>query len=566
MIIGTYLSSAAVLALLASLEISGAQLSPDVCSGADIGSVYSSAVAVVDKVSEKLLKSGAFSRSIQGFAFLAVDSSNANSTGGGTNPDGAYVTYAFEKNALPDGMCESIPTHMNQEICHFQETTPIGNNVTWTANFVLSPSDAVLFYGCTPPPLNYFGWDPLINARLTEEYPYYPGTNFGNALSFRRINVSSPDIYSQPISIVHTADGKSAAQVNGAFAAAGVDKRAMSTHALDSSEIKFMDRTMKWQESKPDILTMLQRVTEPKQGYKDAYGKYKKLFFPVTLLLAEPGKQANEPLTPPLITRSTKRVSKLPTEKELLGEALQDLYQAVKSFYVSPSGNGKPTSRLMGSLTNELTDFGYYDDWDQVLAQKNNLTYVAPTRDATYGVGQPTDLKTFGVHDHSAAVMIGVVHTNANGTANVVAYSSAGVSLWDGWRCNSVIDCPSWRVNDYHQSQWLNHNQLLGSAQRYFDKAGSPQVDPALASQLFAIDYLPGGACSSAAYSKFHSSWCLEFSKDALRRFPKHPNIPLGRHTILPILGERMYSQESTDSGPAADEVLPARMLSFSFD
>ena len=43
--------------------------------------------------------------------------------------------------------------------------------------------------------------------------------------------------------------------------------------------------------------------------------------------------------------------------------------------------------------------------------------------------------------------------------------------------------------------------------------------------------------------------------------------LPLaGRHVVLPVVGERMYSQASTDPGPAAGEVLPARLLSFVFE
>ena len=43
--------------------------------------------------------------------------------------------------------------------------------------------------------------------------------------------------------------------------------------------------------------------------------------------------------------------------------------------------NQLPNASYAGETAGEQTPFGYYDDWDQVLAARGNDTFVAPTRD-----------------------------------------------------------------------------------------------------------------------------------------------------------------------------------------
>ena len=71
-----------------------------------------------------------------------------------------------------------------------------------TAMFVLGPADAVAFYGCTPPPVAYFGFDAILETRLATWYgvarderrpQHILGTNFVDALNHRAINVSDAD-------------------------------------------------------------------------------------------------------------------------------------------------------------------------------------------------------------------------------------------------------------------------------------------------------------------------------------------------------------------------------------
>ena len=133
-------------------------LSPAQCLSAAVDDVWSVSSSVVDSADALLLASGKFARSVQGFAFLAQD--NGNATGGGTNTDGFYISYGFDTAALPEGMCSSVPSHMGGTLCHDDLSAPFGNTSV-TLNFVLGPADAVVFYGCTPPPVDYFGWDPV---------------------------------------------------------------------------------------------------------------------------------------------------------------------------------------------------------------------------------------------------------------------------------------------------------------------------------------------------------------------------------------------------------------------
>ena len=71
----------------------------------------------------------------------------------GWDVDGAYLTYAFAEDALPDGMCDNVKTGT---LCAGEA-------------FVLGPADAVAFYGCTPPPVAYFGFDAILQV-----YPRIP--------------------------------------------------------------------------------------------------------------------------------------------------------------------------------------------------------------------------------------------------------------------------------------------------------------------------------------------------------------------------------------------------------
>ena len=584
---------------------SSSGLSPSQCSTESAMDLWSTASSIADAATEELLQSGAFDQVVNGFMFTVTTADNCNQTGGGTNCDGFYVTYGFDIKSLPDGFCDEIPKHPQDcgplkaalGVCRlcFSGGSPLGENTSWTANFVLAPGDAVAFFGCTPPPVEYFGWDPIVNARLNETNVYYPGTNFGNALSFRRTNTSDgtngskavvgsaiPAPYSRPALVVHTADGSAAERVKSAFVSVGgVSPDAVTTHALDADVLNFVNRSRPADDWRmdgygPDIISMIFRVTMAEEGFEDAFKAYEGAIFPVRLFLASAGAPAAERLTPAVMPREVSESETLPTEAELLASTLDALADAVKSTFLANMSDSKPDATFVGVTEGKMAKFGYYDDWDAVFAAGDNDTFVAPTRDCTYSVGLTNAsfaLNKLPPGHAGAGVIIGVVHTAANGThANEVAYSAAGLSLFDDTGCVNELNCQSWR-NSQRQTSWLNHRQLLGSAGRYFDNANAnaAAADGALVGQLFAMDFLPDGGCSSAAYAALHSDWCFEYSAEALRRFPDVPPVtdppllPVARHSILPLLGERVYSQVATDTGPAKGDLLAARLLHFTF-
>jgi hypothetical protein len=82
---------------------------------------------------------------------------------------GAYFTYVLSSTSLPSGVCESIPNHAGDDLCKVTDEFPEGE----TLNFMLAPSDAIVFYGCTPPPVAYFGYDFIITTRLTGTFDFW---------------------------------------------------------------------------------------------------------------------------------------------------------------------------------------------------------------------------------------------------------------------------------------------------------------------------------------------------------------------------------------------------------
>jgi hypothetical protein len=100
---------------------------------------------------------------------ISVSGNMGNATGGGTNTNGVYYTYAWDAtNALPQGVCEQIPTHSGGALCQSSDAYPGGE----TLNLMLGPSDAIVFYGCTPPPVDYFGLDFIITTRINSNFHY----------------------------------------------------------------------------------------------------------------------------------------------------------------------------------------------------------------------------------------------------------------------------------------------------------------------------------------------------------------------------------------------------------
>ena len=128
-------------------------------------------------------------------------------------------------------------------------------------------------------------------------------------MSFRNVNVShdtgpSPPPFDRPVLLTHTADGDAARKVAAAYAAAGVGPEAQSTHALDASTLRLLDRALGWEASRPDLLGAIHRVTLPLSGYEAAFDAFKTLTFPVRIYVAAEGATAGAPLAPTIRPRA----------------------------------------------------------------------------------------------------------------------------------------------------------------------------------------------------------------------------------------------------------------------
>lgn len=363
------------------------------------------------------------------------------------------------------------------------------------------------------------------------------GTNFGDTLSIHDINTSTTTVYNEPVVVVHTADGAAADAVGAAFGAVGVGPSAVSTHALNSNELRLVNRSLTWEESRPDVLVMLQRVTEPFPGAEEAYERYKTARFPVRIFQAPPAAAAGAPLAPEPVPRETDPALGLPTEVELLSDAVEDLKAAVKDKMRSRGG------RFRGAATVALDGAGYYDDWDEVLAAQSNDSYILPTRDAGYG----SPLATYGdvnLTNTSGVVLVGVVHTQ-NGTRTQARFSSLGLDVFLDTPCNGT-EC---LVRNVHYTQWLTHTQVAGSAARY--RPGDALAD----AFLFAVDFVPEGLCGQREWA---SDWCYEFGRGAF--------VTPSGGSFLPFLGERIYCLYNTGVGGSAQESITVYGLVFDLE
>jgi hypothetical protein len=714
--------------LLFILGSSLAQLTPELCALHDARETTPPASNTHAAAASALLDSGTFVRVVEGYAILNTGVGAGNHTGGGTNTDGGYFTFVWDSSAaLPEGVCSSIPTFGGFDLCPPSDTYPGGA----TKNLMMGPRDVVVFYGCTPPPVEYFGYDFIITARLTQPYPSYPGTNFQDALSFRDINTASssaspssfsstlaPTPYDRPALLVHTLDQESASSVVKAYttghttgsmetgntlsSSAGakkgdkgaprsvrsvtrtmVDPASVTVHALDAHTVRPLNRSLQpsssfpvpppssssnsgssgsgggsgnggqvddngwWRESSPDLLGVIQRVTLAQEGYEDAFNAFLNMTFPVRFYVAANDAESASPMSVPLRSRESspsslltstssakskkepseeearkgvvhegdkknKKSNKshhhhpaattessiqpllLPTEKDLLSGALEQLKEAVKARFKSTTTTAAATTTRSGQAASEAavtaaaftgagmpnyTSADAYDNWDERLAAENNDTWVAATRDATYGIGSNVSLAMV-LRNSSAGVLIGALHTGDAGetSSNVAAYFEVGVDVTN---LANLLDPGKFVIfTIVKQAAWFNHRHLKGSALRYFNldpdnsnfnsnhsrndsdaegSSSSSSVDPSLAARLFAVDFVPD-SIGCGEDSPYHGPWCVVFDPKALN--PKtRPGAP--PPFMAPQIGERIYSGSATHTGPSVLETLPTQLLAF---
>ena len=519
-----------VLSITLLIVLINGKLTTELCQSYDESKLYQESLFISNKVDD-ILVPDVFAKVVTGVMVVIVDEDDGEEAGGGTNTAGSYQTFIFNGTEIfPDGICD-IPGNEGGPRCDPDTGS--------TISFLLGPTDAISFVGCTPPPMKYFSYDVIIDARLTEEYPFYPGQPFGDDLSHMNINVSatesqSQSIFDQPFVVVHTADGESAQATLDAYVATGdIKESAVNTREISSSTVRFWDRAngATWYDSKPDILSLVSRLSVPLPDYVDAYESYKKVVWPVKLYFGYDDNAAKEPLEPILKPRYSKDVV---NEVDLLLAAFEQL----KSNVVTSLTCSQQDCELglgaehVGTQYVNLTEEGYYDDWDFILERKDNSSFVVPTRDATYGLPLCLSDAACKLEKNTAAVVVGVLHS----AVLDAAYSSVGVSVMN------VL------TGMYSETHWILDEGLVGSADRYLKNTSSLSE---VSDSLFAVDFLPSGKCSTRPSDQ--QQWCFEWDDISFGKL----NFP------YIILGERIYAVSETGLGPPANTTIGSELLMF---
>ncbi len=490
------------------------------CSSFDQSTLFTAANTVITNAEKELMKSGLFDRVYSGWAVTVVNSTTGEAMGGGTNPLGIYQTYFFDgTQVIGSDFCAAVPAcsaagGSGAFSCHVR-CNPAKNNTV--SSFALGPADAIVFTGCTAPSVSYFGWDMYIEARITEQYPFYPGQNFGDA--FNNQDIEGGSMFNTPISVVQSADKAVIDAITKVYSAAGTPVYA---HPIDGSNARLWDRSVGWEVSKPDVLSTIIRASVPQSGFSPTsdFTKYQKLAWPVRFYMAPDGKKAQDPYVAVLKSRAVDaQGTPLPSQPAALGAALQALESGIVQ---TQNAEGY---KFIDKFTLNGTATGFYDDWNQILSQSSNATFILPTRDGLYGVPQAS----LGMYyENTTYTLIGALQPSA-------AYHEVMISIFDivQKKVAALIT--------------LLDSDLQGSADRYLQS--TPYANSAAANALFAIDIRLYGQCRGAAF-------CVELPKD------NSPKVH-GISTTLLELGERVYALKETSIGADASLTILSTMISF---
>lgn len=209
----------------------------------------------------------------------------------------------------------------------------------------------------------------------TDKYPYYPGTNFQDALSWQGVNVTDddgsssivPTPFDRPALFIHTANKLSATMIQNAYEEqGGINSNSISIHQLNSNELRLLNRTEGWEISQPDLFGFIHRITLAQDGYEEDFNSFLNLTFPIKFYIAsntEDDEEDIELFTPVLRSRETGGsggMTGLPSEKELLESSLNDLTKAIQNKY------NVNTTSMTGLAILNFTRFDSYDNWDEV--------------------------------------------------------------------------------------------------------------------------------------------------------------------------------------------------------
>lgn len=499
----------------------GAILDRSLCKSYDPTSLYVAASRIMEKAQVNFFNEKDFPRVVNGYFGTVVNETAGSKSGGGTNTFGSYGSHIFPGEVLPSGFCD-IPNKDQTQRC--------GDNVTLT--WALGPSDVVAYVGCTPPSMRYFSFDADIMARTTEENIYFPGVNFGDTISHLSINTSSDgiDVFDEPILVLVSADAAAAKNIANAYIQAGFPAEAINFKPLPANNpnIRLWDRSVSesWQVSRPDILSSVFRMAVPDN--ETSYRLYQNIYWPAKFYFKSNDAQTQEPIAQNLRNRSSSSVMNETIE---LKDVVDQLEERVKEEMLSQNLK-YVTSQIM-----DTDKLGFYDDWNEVLALKNNDSYIVADRDALYGIPRidKTNYSSFYLKKGTQVVIVGIIHRIALNAA----YSSVGID---------VVRMQNGKVLETH---WWLDQDLTGSAERYFttgkEEEKKEDKEPLLP-YLFAIDIKGPGECNGA-------KWCAEFNSSHI----------FSEKSMWPIMEifERIYLVEDTKVGPDATTVVPSRLLIF---
>ena len=268
----------------------------------------------------------------------------------------------------------------------------ITNASAITFDTILAIPDAQVWYGCSPPSVQYFGFDTIISGRNFDHsrpphtpdpasFPmWYPGVNFADPVNSINTNVGR-DAPSTPMVVIFTASSTAATAIAAAFTShAAVSSTSIHTVALDAAVFKPLagDRGdfSSWKASMPDNLRTIIRVSIPSD--QAAYESYKTAPFPFVHLTG--GGSDDVPFVVENVKRSigVDEAAEVHDEWVALSEDIIELH----------TGDGYELV-AMDSVGYDMT--GLSDDWVEVLANPAATitadAYPAGTRDGTYGLG-----------------------------------------------------------------------------------------------------------------------------------------------------------------------------------
>jgi hypothetical protein len=548
------------MAILASLS----SASDNYCKTYSQNVLYDGAESIMAQADTQILETGNYNKAITGWLITLMNSSAGIDNGGATNPDGLYQTYVFPvADTLPPGACE-IPSCTNSSvlICNprcgkapqseeahrrLKEKKIIEgeDDPFLSMSYTMGPNDVIVSLACTPPPIKYWGNDVYISARLTEEYPYYPGINFGDTgMNNDRVNVMKEEgdddsIYDKPYVLVTSADKDASDEVSTVYSKLLNHPEMINTREIDSSTARMyfhntVESRAAWKSNPPDLLFTVARASLP-VAVEDVQ-KWQSIAMPIRYYKAKDNTKSRNPFQPSLIDRVPQDmdvVSKsLPyyNEKATLSTAFAQLKESIISEKQAVPGDAGASLKYVDSLdlVNDVT--GFYDDWQTILDLKNNDSFIIPTRDAIYGVPtyNSTNVIDFVLTDKTHAVFVGVRHTEAM----AATYSQSQLAVM------------KFATGQMAQTLFFNDKDTKGSSSQYFDKG--KEVPSEMQDLFFAVDIRPSGQCNGSKY-------CQEFDEKDYRN--------VKGDLLLP--GDRVYALSPTSIGPAKDMIIMSTLMIF---